>query len=185
MDVIKFRFKILVLGAVGVGKTALEVYIRKLNGRSLPSNGSSKSMRFTTGASFDVLDIDTEDFKVKLLFWVISDNEINRFLHASFIKNAVGAILLYDITNTSSIARLPYWVDLLGSEYDELPIMLAGNKEDLTEQRVISRDAGLTFQSKHNLTSFTEISLTTGEGVDNMFTSLRDLGLIKYLLDEW
>ena len=185
MDVIKFRFKILVLGTVGVGKTTLEAYIRKLNGRSLPSNGSSKSMRFTTGASFNVLDIDTEDYKVKLLFWGISDNEINRFLHTSFIKNAVGAILLYDITNALSIARLPYWVDLLGSEYDELPIMLAGNKKDLTEQRVISRDAGLAFQKEHNLTSFTEISVKKGEGVDNVFTSLRDLGLIKYLLDEW
>ena len=187
MDVIKFRFKILVLGAVGVGRTALEVYVRKLNPHNSDQhyNAESKSRRFATGASFSVLDIDTGDYKVKLLFWVISDDESMRFLHPSFIQNAVGAILLYDITNASSITRLPYWVDLLATKYNELPVVLAGNKVDLAGQRAITKETGLAFQREHNLTSFMEISMKTGEGVDKVFASLRDLGLIKYLLDEW
>ena len=187
MDVIKFRFKILVLGAVGVGRTALEVYVRKLNPHNSDQhyNAESKSRRFATGASFSVLDIDTGDYKVKLLFWVISDDESMRFITPSFIQNAVGAILLYDITNASSITRLPYWLDLLANKYDELPVVLAGNKVDLARQRAITKETGLAFQREHNLTSFMEISMKTGEGVDKVFASLRDLGLIKYLLDEW
>ena len=183
MDVIKFRFKILVLGAVGVGRTALEVYVRKLNPHNSDElhNASSKSMRFSNGASFSALNIDTDDYKVKLLFWSISDNESSRFLHPSFIQNAVGAILLYDITNASSITRIPYWLDLLANKYDVLPMVLAGNKVDLAEQRAISREEGLAFQREHNLTSFMEISLKTGEGVDQIFVYLRDLLLTKYL----
>ena len=187
MDVLKFKFKILVLGAVGVGRTAFEVYVRNLNPHNSDElyNAESKSRRSATGASLSGLNVDTDDYKVKLLFWSISDHESMRFLHPSFIKSAVGAILLYDITDASSITRLPYWLDLLASEYDGLPMVLAGNKVDLAEQRAISRDAGSVLQSEYNLTSFTEISLKTGEGVDKVFTSLRDLGLIKYLLDEW
>ena len=184
---IKFRFKVLVLGAVGVGRTALEVYVRKLNPHNSDElqNAESKSRRFSIGASFSALDMDTDDYKIKLLFWSISDDEINRFIHSSFIKEARGAILLYDITNSLSITRLPYWLDLLGGEYDELPMVLAGNKVDLPEQRVISRETGLAFQKEHNLTDFMEVSLKTGEGVDKVFRSLRDLNLIRYLLDEW
>ena len=183
MDVKKFRFKILVLGAVGVGRTALEVYMRKLNPHNSDQlhNASSKSMRFSTGASFSVLNMDTDDYKVRLLFWSISGNEINMFLHPSFIKDAKAAILLYDITNESSIKRLPYWLDLLAEQYDALPMVLAGNKVDLAEQRAISREEGLAFQREHNLTSFMEISLKTGEGVDQIFVYLRDLLLTKYL----
>ena len=186
MDVLKFKFKILVLGAVGVGRTAFEGYVRNLNPHNSDDllNAESKSRRFTTGASLSGLNMDVGAYKVNYLFWSISDHESMRFLHPSFIKSAVGAILLYDITNASSIARLPYWLGLLRGEYDELPMVLAGNKVDLPEQRVISRKAGLAFQREHKLTSFTEISLKTGEGVDNMFRSLRDLNLIRYLLDE-
>jgi len=187
MDAIKFRFKILVLGAVGVGRTALEVYVSKLNPHNSDElyNAESKSMRSATGASFSVLNMGTDDYQVKLLFWVISDSEGFRFLHPSFIQNAVGAILLYDITNASSITRLPYWLDLLANKYDELPVVLAGNKVDLAGQRAITKETGLAFQREYNLTSFLEISMKTGEGVDKVFASLRDLGLIKYLLDEW
>ena len=182
MDVIKFRFKILVLGAVGAGRTALEVYVRKLNPHNMDQlhNAESKSRRFATGASFSVLNMDTDDYKVKLLFWSISDNEINKFLHPSFIQAAKAAILLYDITNASSITRLPYWLDLLAEQYDALPMVLAGNKVDLAEQRAISREEGLAFQREHDLTSFREISLKTGEGVYEMFEYFRDLLLQKF-----
>ena len=187
MEVLKFKFKILVLGAVGVGRTAFEVYVRNLNPHNSDDllNAESKSMKFMTGASLSGLNMDIGAYKVNLLFWSISDHESMRFLHPSFIQNAVGAILLYDITNASSIARLPYWLDLLSEQYDGLPMVLAGNKLDLAESRAISREEGLSFQLEHNLTSFTEISMKTGVGVYEMFEYLRDLLLqkFKYLVE--
>ena len=172
-----FRFKILVLGGPGVGKTTFEA--------TYGSRGFYTDYRSTIGASFRVFNMDVDIARVKLLFWVISANESFRFITRSFLTNAVGAILLYDITNASSIARLPYWLDMLSEQYDELPMVLAGNKVDLADQRAISREEGLALQRERNLTSFTEISLKTGKGVNEVLKFLRDLNLIKYLLDEW
>jgi len=172
-----FRFKILVLGGPGVGKTTFESFYG--------SRGFKTDYRSTIGASFSVLDMDVSIAMVKLLFWIISDDESFRYIHNSFINNARGAILLYDITNALSMTRLPYWLDLLASKYDDLPVVLAGNKVDLGDQRAISREEGLSLQRAYNLSDFTEISLKTGVGVNKMFLSLRDLNLIRFLLDEW
>ncbi len=191
MYVKKFRFKILVLGGDGVGKNALDDYLRIF--KPTVSSGFSEDMKKwygkTNGVSFSVLNMDVKDYKIRLLFSVIFDDENNKFFFPSFIrneviKNAVGAILLYDITNASSITRLPYWLDLLAKQYDALPMVLAGNKVDLAEKRAIPSEQGLAFQREHNLTSFREISMKTGEGVYEMFEFLRDLLLKKYSVEK-
>ena len=184
MYVKKFLFKILVIGDHGVGKATLEDYLRifkpKVSERTF--NWQKKPAIKTLGYSFSVLKMDVKDYKIKLLFCAIIDDDLPWLLN-QFIKNKVAAILLYDITNASSMHRLPYYLDLIGNEYDEFPIVLAGNKVDLVEKRVISRKEGLAFQTEYNLTSFREISMKTGEGVDEMFAFLRDLLLKKYLVE--
>ena len=187
MYVKKFKFRILVLGGHGVGKSALDDYLRifKPTVSSRAFEWEKKSYIKNMGYSFSTLNMDVKDFKITLLFSVIFDYENSAVLHPSlinkFIRTQKGAILLYDITNASSIHRLPYWLDLLSKEYDELPMVLAGNKVDLVEKRAISREEGLMFQREHGLTSFREISLKTGEGVYEMFEFLRDLLLKKYI----
>jgi Ras-related protein Rab-6A len=183
---IQFRFEILVVGGPGVGKTALEIYLGSLN----PSNrkfynGSSRSYRSTQGMAICTLDMDTKDYGVIFLFWVISDLIDFDYIRPYYLRDSKAAILLYDITNASSINRLVEWLPLVTARDDALPMVLAGNKVDIEENRVISREEGFAFQREHSITSFREISLKTGEGVAEMFEFLRDLLLekCKYLFE--
>ena len=182
MEVTKVRFKIIVLGDVGVGKTLFEAYIGKINSPSFNhrSGGDYGRYRSTTGASFSVLDMSVKTFRIKLLFWVMSAHPGFDDVHKAFLSDSKAAILLYDITNASSINWLAEWSHKISEYCDEIPMVLAGNKVDLAENRAISREEGLTFLREHNLTEFMEISFKTGEGVNEMFEYLRDLLLKIY-----
>lgn len=177
MEVTKVRFKILVLGEVGVGKTLFEAYIGKTNSLSgnHRSGGDYSRYRSTTGASFSVLDMDVAIARVKLLFWVMSGHLGFDHVHRAILSNSKAAILLYDITNASSMNWLAEWPYQISEYCGEIPMVLAGNKVDIIENREISRDEGLTFQREHNLTSFREISMKSGEGVFEMLEYLRDM----------
>lgn len=69
----------------------------------------------------------------------------------TFYKGASAVFLTYDITSEKSYADLEYWHKqisirwFISEEYSksEIVIMLVGNKSDLEEERVISKQKGL------------------------------------------
>ncbi|GAJ09310.1 unnamed protein product, partial [marine sediment metagenome] len=55
------------------------------------------------------------------------------------LSGSKGAILLYDITNASSLRRVPEWCEMLEERCGKIPILLVGNKVDEEKQRAISK----------------------------------------------
>ena len=71
--------------------------------------------------------------------------------------------------------RSPKWIKEVkeNSKY-EIPILIVGNKSDLYNQRIVSKDEIEQFTKENNL-QYTEISAKTGESVEESFYTLTRL----------
>ncbi len=55
-----------------------------------------------------------------------------------FFRNAIGALLVFDVTDKSSFNDLPSWIEKLREHTDEgIVTILIGNKVDLDDKRVV------------------------------------------------
>jgi len=164
--------KLIIFSADGVGKATLETHLD-------PVFDPQFSSEFTIGVSFQNLIVDIKEYRVRLQIWFMSNKE--RFIKMPEfpmqLTGSSGAILLYDITNASSLDRVPEWCEMLEERCGNIPILLVGNKVDEEERRVVSKTRADDLREKHNLASYMEISAKTGASVKKMFELVGELML--------
>ena len=67
-------------------------------------------------------------------------------MSALFFRHAVGALLVFDVTDLQSFIDLPNWIERLKEHTEEdLVIMLIGNKADLSDKRAIEYEKAAKF----------------------------------------
>lgn len=122
----------------------------------------------TIGMDFKskVMNVDGIDYKVAL--WDTAGAERFRSLTPSFYRKALGAILVYDITNRDSLVKLEAWLAELDSYSDNpnIAIIVVGNKID--QERVVDREEGRKFARKHRAL-FIETSAKCDQFVSDVF----------------
>ena len=157
-----FIFKIVLLGDSGVGKSNLVFRFTK--------NEFNKDSKSTIGVEFATKTVQIEDDKlVKAQIWDTAGQERYRSIASSYYRGAVGALLVYDVTDRNSFNHVPMWLKEVeeNAEKDCL-IMLVGNKMDLHEQRTVFVRDGRSFARKNGL-AFIETSALDATGVDTAF----------------
>jgi small GTP-binding protein len=99
-----------------------------------------------------------------------------RSLNKVFYREAVGAILVFDLTSYTSFQELDSWLNEFIANAKPNPcVVLCGNKLDLGDQREVEEDEIKAFCQEHNSLNFFQTSAQTGEGVDRMMKCLLDL----------
>jgi len=173
--VIDGLLKVIIFGDDGVGKTTLETHL-------VPLFDPQNSMEDTIGVSLHTLIVEVKGFRLKLQIWLMSNKE--RFFKDPIsrmqLNGSNSAILLYDITNPSSLRRVPEWFERLEERCGNIPILLVGNKIDEEKQRAISKTRAVDVKEKYNLASYLEISAKTGTNVKKMFERVVKLMLKNY-----
>ncbi|KAI2493518.1 Rab-like small GTPase [Fragilaria crotonensis] len=157
-----FIFKIVLLGDSGVGKSNLVFRFTK--------NEFNKDSKSTIGVEFATKTVQIEDNKlVKAQIWDTAGQERYRSIASSYYRGAVGALLVYDVTDRNSFNHVPMWLKEVeeNAEKDCL-IMLVGNKTDLNDQRTVFVRDGRSFARKNGL-AFIETSALDATGVDTAF----------------
>jgi len=106
---------------------------------------------------------------VKAQIWDTAGQERYRSIASSYYRGAVGALLVYDVTDRNSFNHVPMWLKEIeeNAEKDCL-IMLVGNKMDLNDQRTVFVRDGRSFARKNGL-AFIETSALDATGVDTAF----------------
>jgi small GTP-binding protein len=158
----QFIFKIVLLGDTGVGKSNLVFRFTK--------NEFNKDSKSTIGVEFATKTVQIEDNKlVKAQIWDTAGQERYRSIASSYYRGAVGALLVYDVTDRNSFNHVPTWLKEVeeNAEKDCL-IMLVGNKTDLNDQRTVFVRDGRAFARKNGL-AFIETSALDATGVDTAF----------------
>jgi small GTP-binding protein len=158
----KYIIKILTLGDTMVGKSSIVLRF---------SEDKFDDNQFATiGIDFKTKYIKIGDSSVKVLIWDTAGQEKFQNIAKQYYKGANGVLLIYDISSRKSFERINFWLKELkeNNRIDELFICLVGNKIDLEEKRVISKEEGENYAKENNI-SFIEVSARTGKGINDLF----------------
>lgn len=112
--------------------------------------------------------------------WDTAGQERFRSLTTAFFRNAMGFIVMFDITSEQSFLNVRPWLDQLKlhSYCDNPDIVLCGNKADLEMKRVISWTRANTEASKFGVPYY-ETSAATGQNVARSIEALLDLVMLR------
>ncbi|RWR91974.1 ras-related protein RABC2a [Cinnamomum micranthum f. kanehirae] len=160
-----FSFKILVIGDSGVGKSSLLVsFISDANAQLSP----------TIGVDFKIKLLTIGGKRLKLTIWDTAGQERFRTLTSSYYRGAQGIILVYDVTRRETFTNLlDTWskeVQIYSTSKDCIK-MLVGNKVDKENERVVTREEGVSLAQKYGFL-FLECSAKTRENVQQCFEDL-------------
>ncbi len=150
-NTISYKVKILILGSANSGKHLL---------------GLKYTHGFTCRFEYSIgVDISVKDFtlpngeKISNTCWTFAPQE--RFQHywSNFFRGALGAIILFDITNLESFKEVKSWMLSVREHINNIPIILMGNKVDLNHKRAISYEEAKKFAEKEKFTAYIETSV--------------------------
>ena len=167
MEKNEIKLNILGLGDSGVGQTCiLRRYIE---------NKFLKNHLATIGIDFKTKNINLNKGNIKLKIWDTAGQERFWDLTKQYPKVADALILIYDVTDNDSFDRLNLWIKNIKDWREEstitIPVILVGNKIDLEDSRVVTREQGNKF-AKENGFLFAECSALTGENINYIFNKL-------------
>lgn len=168
-----YLFKSIVIGDGGVGKTSLSLRFSK--------GIFTDDYKMTIGVDFHVKTITVETSEgvitCKLQLWDTGGQERFGHIRPMYYQGALGAILVYDLTNYASFEHLPQWIEEVRTNIKyEIPLLLVGSKSDLADQRTVSIGEINDFTRAFNL-FYMETSAKTGDGVMDCFYILTCLML--------
>uniref|UniRef100_A0A3B3ZTI8 small monomeric GTPase n=1 Tax=Periophthalmus magnuspinnatus TaxID=409849 RepID=A0A3B3ZTI8_9GOBI len=171
-----YLIKLLALGDSGVGKTT---FLYRYT-------DSKFNRKFTTTVGIDFREkrvvstgadgITERNFRVHLQLWDTAGQERFRSLTTAFFRDAMGFLLMFDLTNQQSFLNVRNWMSQLqANAYCDSPdIVLVGTKADLGDMRNVHTRQARDLADRYSIPYF-ETSAMTGAEVDKAVTALLEL----------
>jgi Ras-related protein Rab-11A len=156
--------KIVLIGDSSVGKTNLmNKYIK---------NEFREDTKATVGVEFGSKVYVIENHRIKAQIWDTAGQERYRSIANTYYKGSKGAFIVYDITRKETFDSVDKWVNDLITECDKnISIILIGNKNDLENQRQVTKEQGEEKAKAFQL-GFFEMSALTGDNLEKGFNTL-------------
>jgi len=153
--------RIVVFGDTGVGKSTL-------------------TMQYAQGITVEHYDPLIEDYYRRLIevesqqyMLEIQDTAEINGMKELYIKGGQGFVLIYSIISQSSLDNLSFYFEKIFKvkETYQVPMVLVGNKCDLSDQRIVTPEQGDTMAQKYGA-RFIEASSIKKINVENIFIEL-------------
>jgi len=162
--------KIIILGAQGVGKTSLmERFV---------AQKFTSQYKATIGADFSTKDVTVGNELVTLQIWDTAGQERYQSLGTAFYRGADACVLVYDVSDANSFAKLETWRTAFLQAADikdpkEFPFLVLGNKADLEASKHVVTAASVTsWCDKHGKIPSFLVSAKTGDNVETAFMTV-------------
>jgi small GTP-binding protein len=157
-------FKIVVVGASGVGKTAIVSQL---------VNKTFKDVAIPTiGVEFKSYSLQADNETIKLQIWDTAGQERFRSVSKAYFRNAVGAVLVFDLTQKPSFDQLNVWINDLNTLCAPNAVtILVGNKSDLADDRAVTESEVQETSKRYGL-DYLETSAKTGDNIAETFARL-------------
>ncbi|CAO3611941.1 unnamed protein product [Cunninghamella echinulata] len=168
------QFKLVLLGELAVGKSSYA--IRK--------DHFDEYRESTIGAAFLAQTITLDDQTVvKFEIWDTAGQERYKSLAPMYYRGANCAVVVYDITQASSLDKAKSWVDELQRQAEpDIVIALCGNKTDLESRRVVDTETAKSYAEENGLL-FMETSAKSAHNVTELFTMIAKKMPLEQLAD--
>ena len=171
--------KLLLIGDSGVGKTSIITrFVDSLFSLKTNTTISNLYLPRYTYANYDlVLDYKIKKIKIdhtvfKLQVWDTAGQEKYRSITKNFYKNAMGAIIVFDLTNPESLKNVPNWVRHVNKQAGEnVCKLLVGNKADLDDERAVSSEEVQSMSEELGIEAL-ELSAKNGDNIDEAFSKI-------------
>lgn len=140
-----YLFKIIFVGDVCVGKTALTERLSKQK--------YSPYYHATIGIDFSAVTVDVKDDTIKTHIWDTAGQECFASIIQTYYRGIAGAAVIFDVTDRHSFEKVPFWLNEIkrNGHPTHMPVlMLVGNKID-KRKRVIFHDEIQTFAKDNNM----------------------------------
>ncbi|MFX0002112.1 MAG: GTP-binding protein [Candidatus Hermodarchaeota archaeon] len=164
----EYRFKFVVIGDHEVGKTSII--------RRFVEKRYTNDYRATIG--LNVLSHEFEFFgnKIGVTLYDIGAQKFFRRFRKIYYLGTQATFIVFDLTNRKSFENVKSWYEELKlfTPGENIPIVIVGNKTDLTEERKVFYQEGARLandlsQSEKVKISYIETSALTGSNVEDAF----------------
>ena len=173
----EYAFKLILGGEGGVGKTSM---VHRFVDDSFQTDYKS-----TIGTSIMKKECDFAglDSKVRFVIWDLAGQAQFKRVRQLYLPNAEAGILVYDVTRKDTFDNIKSWHNEAKDVSPTISLILVGNKIDLTENRVISKEQGEEMAKKLNL-SYIETSAKTGVNINDAFKMLALQMMNRFMFTE-
>ena len=123
----------------------------------------------TIGIEFAAKTIELNKKQVKIQIWDTAGHEAFQSITRTYYRGAVGALLVYDITNKQTFQHCENWLKEIKENGDkDVTIILVGNKSDLEKERQVSKEDAEKFAEMNGLI-FLETSAKEAKNIYEVF----------------
>ncbi|XP_014385548.1 PREDICTED: ras-related protein Rab-27A isoform X1 [Myotis brandtii] len=173
-----YLIKFLALGDSGVGKTSVlyQYTDGKFNSKFITTVGIDFREKRVVYRANGPDGAVGRGQRIHLQLWDTAGQERFRSLTTAFFRDAMGFLLLFDLTNEQSFLNVRNWISQLQMHaYCENPdIVLCGNKSDLEDQRAVKEEEARGLAEKYGIPYF-ETSAANGTNISEAIETLLDL----------
>ena len=157
----EIMFKVVLVGDSFVGKTnIMSKYLK---------NEFHEDSKATVGVEFGSKKFNIEGHSIKAQIWDTAGQERYKAITSAYYKGAKGAFIVYDITRKNSFDSIDKWIsDVTAVADKKISIVLIGNKNDLEDQRQVTKEQGEDKANKLEV-AFLETSAFSGENLEKAF----------------
>ena len=162
----EININFIVIGDEKVGKT--QIMNRYINGEF---NNHYQATSIDIFTKKKKLDNDKIIFNLK--FYDTGGKEVFKSIRQNYYKGIACAIIVYDITNKSSLDSVDKWIEECNSysNNENLIKVLIGNQTDRSNERKVTEEQGKTFAKTYDM-DFYEVSASNEYNIKEIFENL-------------
>lgn len=158
--------KLLIIGNSGVGKSSILLQFVE---KTFTDNFIS-----TIGIDYRVRSITIDGKRIKLQVWDTGGQERFKTITKAYYRGAMGIILVYDVTDESSLLSIKEWIDDIKTSITSdttSDIVIVANKCDLDNKMAVDYTNGKALAEEHGM-KFFKTSAKDSVSVENVFLTI-------------
>jgi small GTP-binding protein len=160
----RYIFKIILMGDYAVGKTCII--------RRYVTNTFIEEYKASIGVDITSQELSLKNGDVQLSIWDMSGQTDFKLVRKQFMTGTDMGIIVFDLTRPSSLQNIGRWINEILVMVPNLPLVLVGNKADLTNERQITKEEAEKVAKEHNMLFYAETSAKSGENIIQLFTDI-------------
>ena len=170
IDSQSLRFKVIIIGDSGVGKSSLAA--RQCNSEF------SNNLNPTIGSAHLLSKVKIGEKTITLVIWDTAGQEEFAPLVPMYARKANCALIVSSVISNDSISNMKKWEDMLYQSGEKPPVIGVINKMDLATDEQDSIDS-ISLKLKEDFNSLFFVSAKTGNGIDELFLQVAQNCLIS------
>lgn len=167
----RYIFKIILMGDYAVGKTCII--------RRYVSDTFLEEYKASIGVDITSQQLSYGTEHVQLQLWDMSGQTDFRMVRSQFMAGTDLGVIVFDLTRPSSLENIDRWISEILTHVQDLPMVLIGNKSDLTSERLVESKAGQRAAKERKMLFYAETSAKSGTNIQKIF---QDMG--RQLIDD-